>query len=283
MNRRTLFARWPFGLLLLAVLSVRTTAAAPADDLAGRWEGTSGAGGLQESWTISHDGLKWSVAGAYTRDGKEVGSFQGKDVKLAGGTLTFRQQYVKKPDASWSDGNQISAVAKGDSLNVTWKAGRQKGSVTLARAAAAPAGTATKPSANSAAGSDSAASPETAAAKKELAKLAGTWQFKEFVLDGKKIEFGATWIIKDDSILETIGLPRRSGKVQIDATKQPGEIDVNFTKSDGGGQIAKYLGVYKLDGDKLSLSLGTGGNRPTEFSSTKDSKTMLIELHRSKQ
>lgn len=273
--------------------------AAAADDgsaLFGAWLGQSGAGGLQETWTIARENGQWSVAGTFTKDGQEVGSFRSQDAKFAQGALSFRQEYVKKPQASWTDGNRITAAAKGDTLDITWHSGRQTGRVTLHRAAAAtgdpaiakrnpkstPKGakgsgetqTTTSP------GSGQPLAPETRA---ELNKLAGTWNFKDFMLDGRTIDFGATWQFKGDTIAESIGLPRRSGTVSIDPAKEPKTMDINFSKSEGGGLIAKYPGIYKLEAGRLTICLGTDHTRPSEFACKLGSKSMLLTLTRSKE
>src|ERR1700749_2535015 len=103
--------RGKIGFLLLLAIPVAWVAdrAAAADDgseLLGAWQGKSGAGGLQENWTIARDHGQWSVAGTFTKDGQEVGSFRGQDIRFDQGALRFRQEYVKKPQANWTDGNR---------------------------------------------------------------------------------------------------------------------------------------------------------------------------------
>jgi uncharacterized protein (TIGR03067 family) len=262
-------ARFFTFLMVIAVLAALpgATCAEPGDELVGTWEVASG--NLKEIWTISRDKDAWAVVGAFKLGEREVGSFRGANVKLSDGVLSFRQDYIRKPAANWRSGNQMTAQATGDTLNVTWRAGKQTGKTVLARKGTAPVG------------KEEPAKTISEEAKKELGKLEGKWQFKDFLLDGKKIDFGATWQFKGETVVETIGVPRRSGTVKVEPGKNPKEIDVNFTKSNGG-QTGLFRGVYELDGDKLTLCLGTGGNRPEKLESTAESKSMLIVFQRAK-
>jgi len=261
----------------LAVAAAPNAAArADGDELVGTWQGSNG--DLKETWTIAREKDTWTITGVFTsKDGGEAGSFKGTKVALDGKVLKFRQEYVRKPQANWSDGNQMTAQADGDKLNVTWKAGKQGGKSTLVRVDPSKK---TDDTAKKDAKKDAKADEAT---QKELAKLDGKWKFDSFVLDGKKIDFGATWQFKGETVAETFGgLPRRAGSVKIDPSKTPKEIDVNFTDGKGGGMVAKYLGVYELDGDKLTVCVGTDGKRATELASKPDTKTMLIVFQRTK-
>ncbi len=242
--------------------------AEPGDDFVGTWEGEGG--GFKETWTIARDKGAWTVTGTFQSGGTEVGSFRAANVRLTGNTLSFRQDYIVKPRPNWSSGNQMTAQVSGDKLNVTWRAGKQSGKTTLTRK-----------------GMDTVDKKDppkklSEEAQKELRKLEGKWQFRNFVLDGKTIEFGATWQFKGETVAESIGTPRRSGTVKVDPDRKPKEIDVNFTRSEGGGQKGLFKGVYELDGDKLTICVGTDGKRATELESKADSKTMLIVFQRSK-
>ena len=92
---------------------VPTAHAAEGDELVGTWEGTSGAGGFKEIWIVKQDKGQWSVVGMFRKDDREVGRFQGNNYKFANGVLTFRQQYLKKPDPSWSDASSRSGPTAG--------------------------------------------------------------------------------------------------------------------------------------------------------------------------
>ncbi|HEV3237765.1 MAG TPA: TIGR03067 domain-containing protein [Gemmataceae bacterium] len=93
----------------------------------------------------------------------------------------------------------------------------------------------------------------------------------------------AAWTIKGQSLVEDIGsVPRRSGSVWVDPSRQPKAIDVHFTKGDGGGQIGMLHGLYEVEWDKLAVCLVSYETRPTEFASEVGSKNVLIIFNRKK-
>jgi predicted heme/steroid binding protein len=106
---------------------------ATVDQFGGAWQGMSSVGGFTETWQITIDKNKVIVLGRFEKDGMEVGSFQGRNVKFANGTLTFTQKYKQKPAANWSDGNVVSAKLSGDKLTFAWKNGKQTGTGELER------------------------------------------------------------------------------------------------------------------------------------------------------
>jgi uncharacterized protein (TIGR03067 family) len=115
-------------------LSATTVGADPEKDIIGTWEGTSGAGGFKEIWTIERDKDGWSVRGVFKKGDDEVGAWVGKDPKFANGVLTCVQQYSKKPNPGWTEGNVLQAKATGDKLTFVWRAGKNSGTVSLVRA-----------------------------------------------------------------------------------------------------------------------------------------------------
>lgn len=263
-------ARFFTFLMVAAVLATGAPGSARADEgdeLLGNWEGNSG--GFKETWTISRDKDAWSVVGTFKLGEREVGSFRGTNVKFVGGGLGFRQDLIRKPQANWRSGNQVTAKAANDTLTITWRNGKASGNSTLTRSKGDTTPMKEEPK---------KLSEEV---QKELGKLGGKWRFSDFVLDGKKIDFGATWEFKGEAVTETIGVPRRSGTVKVELGKNPKEIDVNFTKG-MGGMTGLFRGVYELDGDKLTMCLGTDGKRPEKLESPAESKSMLIVFQRSK-
>jgi uncharacterized protein (TIGR03067 family) len=259
--------------MLLPVVGSYARAADEPLNLEGTWQGTSGAGGFKEIWTIKAGKDTWSVSGIFKKDDKEVGAFTGKNVKFSNGTLTFTQQYSKKPDPGWADGTLITAKVADNKLAVTWQNGKQKGTNTLERGEAIADKDPPKKPAN-----DKPLSPE---AKKELGKLDGAWEFKSFVFNGKKIDFGAVWTFKNGAVEETVGgLPRRSGPVSVDPGKSPKEIDINFNKGDGGAAKGEFKGIYELQDKTLTICLGSDQMRPTALESKDGSKAVLMVFTR---
>jgi uncharacterized protein (TIGR03067 family) len=120
--------------------------------------------------------------------------------------------------------------------------------------------------------------------KGDLDKLSGTWLTVSLVNDGKtlvdekdppkagptaKLVYeGNKWLIKVGD--KTVA----SGVFNIDATKEPKEIDI----LDGSGvkNEKTKLGIYELDGDTYRFCLASAGKpRPTEFISKAGSNHSL--------
>lgn len=105
----------------------------------GVWTFT-GAGALRETWTFKEDNGQLTIATKYDRGGQEVGSFSGKDIKVAKGQVTFTSVFEKKPVASWAD-TMVIVVPVGDRLKFSWGPGGMDGSNLLSRASTpAPTG-----------------------------------------------------------------------------------------------------------------------------------------------
>ena len=58
----------------------------------------------------------------------------------------------------------------------------------------------------------------------------------------------------------------------------PASIDLDFEQGPNQGTIVR--GICKLEDGKLVICYATGGDRPTEFSSTLESETLLLEYQR---
>jgi uncharacterized protein (TIGR03067 family) len=120
---------------------------------------------------------------------------------------------------------------------------------------------------------------------KDQEKIVGTWAFMSLVKGGQKEpEEGfkeAKLIFAADAKL-TAKLPEKGekeGTYKLDPAKKPKAITI--TTEEGG----TLLGIYKLEGDTLTVCLGNenDNDRPTEFDSKEGTKVVLIVLKREKK
>jgi uncharacterized protein (TIGR03067 family) len=130
------------------------------------------------------------------------------------------------------------------------------------------------------------AAQDEAAVKKGLEKLQGKWEPVSVTADGKAQEpeelkdrfqvikgEKATFLFKDKE--------RGVVSMKIDPTKSPAHMDTTY--EDGPAKGTTLKGIYKIEGDTMTLCLGgIGKDRPTEFASKPGSGTILIVQKRVK-
>ena len=97
---------------------VRVKTGGDGADLAGLWQVEHD--GYNEVWNIQTKGGAFAVQGAFFKKGRQVGSWVGVDPKFADGKLVCTQKWLVKPEATWSDGNTMTAQLAGDKLDFTW-------------------------------------------------------------------------------------------------------------------------------------------------------------------
>ena len=124
-----------------------------------------------------------------------------------------------------------------------------------------------------------------AAFKKELERLAGTWQLVAYEKDGVQAPEAdlkqSKYIITGDKYtVERAGKTVEEGWICIDPARKPKVIDVYPTKPEGKVE----MGIYEWDGDdKLKVCCadpGTEQTRPKLFSTTKGTGHVLTVCQR---
>jgi uncharacterized protein (TIGR03067 family) len=124
-------------------------------------------------------------------------------------------------------------------------------------------------------------------APKEKAGIVGTWNGEKAVAGGKELpvpEGGVSFTFTEDGKV-TVKEGKRdkpdAGTYKLDPKKDPAEIDLTPPPEKKEKVV---LGIYKLDGDTLTLCFGKdGGERPTKFESPEGSSVVVITLKRAKK
>ncbi len=126
--------------------------------------------------------------------------------------------------------------------------------------------------------------------KKELARLEGTWKYVKVEAPDKIAEtIGKASVVefRGNKTIHTITLSTGKKEVTratitIDPEKKPKTIDV--TPLDGPQKGKTFQGIYKLDGDTLTIHAGDQpGDRPTNFKYKAGKAQTLSTLKRVKK
>jgi uncharacterized protein (TIGR03067 family) len=126
--------------------------------------------------------------------------------------------------------------------------------------------------------------PLTKDPKPDTVAIVGEWVFESATIGGRPDSPppGTTWTFTADSkSVLALGkdYPKLESKYTTDPKKTPAWLDVA-----DGPKGTPLIGIYKVDGDTLTLCLGGKvGDRPTTFEAPAGSTTAIMVLKRVKK
>jgi len=123
------------------------------------------------------------------------------------------------------------------------------------------------------------------APKKDPPSIVGEWVGESGIRGGKPDNppSGTTiTFTKDGKVLMKEGGDDKSHETTYtaDPKKDPAEIDIVPPAGEKGPAM---VGIYKIEGDTLTLCFSTGGDRPKAFESPAGSQVMLVTCKRAKK
>jgi uncharacterized protein (TIGR03067 family) len=123
------------------------------------------------------------------------------------------------------------------------------------------------------------------APKKEAPSPVGEWVTETAVAGGmeKKVRAGSGLVLTAGGRMEMTegGINQKlEGTFTIDARKSPATLD--FAADGTVGKGLTIAGIYKVEGDTLTVCLAIGDTRPEKFESPAGARVMLMTLKRAK-
>jgi uncharacterized protein (TIGR03067 family) len=118
--------------------------------------------------------------------------------------------------------------------------------------------------------------------KKEPPSLVGVWIGESGIKGGMPSppEDASMEFTKDGKLTFKEKGKEIPGTYKTDAKKSPNELDIELS---AGGMNLSLPGIYKIEGDTLTICFAFMGERPSKFESPAGSMIMLITLKREKK
>jgi uncharacterized protein (TIGR03067 family) len=116
--------------------------------------------------------------------------------------------------------------------------------------------------------------------------LQGGWKMVLLFVNGEEVPAdqaqSGELVVLDDEYRPKLGATVETSTFKLDATKKPKAIDFTYTSGFSKGKTIK--GIYKIDGDDLTICRGLGPekDRPDEFAAPVGSELLLVVWKRSK-
>ena len=116
--------------------------------------------------------------------------------------------------------------------------------------------------------------------------LQGGWKMVLLFVNGDEVPAdqaaSGELLVADDEYRPKLGATVEASTFKIDASKKPKAIDFTYTSGFSKGKTIK--GIYKIDGDDLTICRGLSpdNDRPDEFAAPTGSELMLVVWKRSK-
>jgi len=122
------------------------------------------------------------------------------------------------------------------------------------------------------------------APKKDPPSILGEWMPTTIVLGGTKEEQTAGSLMtftKEGKATMKEGKDAKPDEMSYSIDPKQDPPHITLTQTDMGNLTLR--GIYKLEGDSLTICLGIGNDRPTVFASPPNSMVILITLTRIKK
>jgi uncharacterized protein (TIGR03067 family) len=132
------------------------------------------------------------------------------------------------------------------------------------------------------------AAPAAKEKKKDPPSIVGSWKLEKMEFGGMAMPVGdlgelSLTFAPDGAFIARKGGQEKpeTGRYTHDAKKSPAEIDVTETR--GGAKDMTVRGIYKIDGETLTICMSPMGERPTKFESPAGGQTIMMTFKRMKK
>ena len=132
-----------------------------------------------------------------------------------------------------------------------------------------------------------AGAPALKAPAKSESPILGLWSLTEWYINGQQVgvaDGSTTEFLPEGKRLLTQGRGQAADErgYKLHAKTSPAAID--YIRPSDGAQPDIFLGIYKVDGDTLTITLGNMGNeRPKNFEPDKDGNWTVMKFKRVKK